>query len=158
MHFMKAIQKMQKDHVAGQTGEGGNLTDLLITSLELAKTRLSAMHGEMRKIFLTILTTLIEKSPEAKLLKAMIKMVWYNHFRTILMTDNFPGSFFSQIYKKSPFHPFSIRFKKSFPTSPPHSILCLFLFRLTNGCEQRHRLRLPATYRPSVRSRYSCTE
>jgi len=76
IHFMKAMQKMQKDHVSGQTGgENGGLTDLLITSLELAKTRLSAMHGDMRKVFLTILTTLIEKSPEAKLLKAMIKMV-----------------------------------------------------------------------------------
>lgn len=75
IHFMKAIQKMQKDHVGGQAGESGGLTDLLITSLELAKTRLSSMHGDMRKVFLTILTTLIEKSPEAKLLKAMIKMV-----------------------------------------------------------------------------------
>lgn len=75
IHFMKAMQKMQKDHVAGQSGENGSLTDLLITSLELAKTRLVAMHGDMRKVFLTILTTLIEKSPEAKLLKAMIKMV-----------------------------------------------------------------------------------
>ena len=76
IHFMKAMQKMQKEHVAGgQSGESGGLTDLLITSLELAKTRLVAMHGDMRKVFLTILTTLIEKSPEAKLLKAMIKMV-----------------------------------------------------------------------------------
>ena len=75
VHFMKAIQKMQKDHVTGQSGESGGLTDLLINSLDLAKTRLAAMHGDMRKMFLTILTSLIEKSPEAKLLKAMIKMV-----------------------------------------------------------------------------------
>lgn len=77
IHFMKAIQKMQKEHVAGQTtGESaGNLTDLLITSLELARTRLAGMHGDMRKVFLTILTTLIEKSPDVKLLKAMIKIV-----------------------------------------------------------------------------------
>ena len=75
IQFMKAIQKMQKDHVGGGSTESGGLTDILITSLELAKTRLAGMHGDMRKVFLTILTTLIEKSPEAKLLKAMIKMV-----------------------------------------------------------------------------------
>lgn len=75
IQFMKAIQKMQKDHVAGQTTESGGLTDVLITSLELAKSRLAGMHGDMRKVYLTILTTLIEKSPEAKLLKAMIKML-----------------------------------------------------------------------------------
>lgn len=79
INFMKAIQKMQKEHVSAQqptTGESaGNLTELLITSLELAKSRLSGMHGDMRKVFLTILTTLIEKSPDVKLLKAMIKIV-----------------------------------------------------------------------------------
>jgi transformation/transcription domain-associated protein len=75
IHFMKAIQKMQKDHVSGQTGESTGLTDLLIDSLELVKTRMTAMHGDMHKIFLTVLTTLIEKSPETKLLKALTSMV-----------------------------------------------------------------------------------
>lgn len=93
IHFMKAIQKMQKDHVTGQSGESGGLTDLLISSLELAKSRLAAMHGDMRKVFLTILTTLIEKSPESKLLKAMIKMVdeWVRTKITSQNQNNIPS-------------------------------------------------------------------
>ncbi|XP_065666832.1 transformation/transcription domain-associated protein isoform X3 [Hydra vulgaris] len=73
--FMKAMQKMQKEHITGQAGESAGLTDLLISALELAKIRVCAMQGDMRKVFLTVLTSLIEKSPEARLLKAMIKIV-----------------------------------------------------------------------------------
>ena len=39
IHSLEARRKMQKDH-------DGNLTDLLITSLELAKKRLVALHTE----------------------------------------------------------------------------------------------------------------
>jgi len=94
IHFMKAIQKMQKDHVTGQSGEvASGLTELLIESLELAKSRMSAMHGEMRKVYLTILTALIEKSPEAKLLKAMTGMVndWMKSKVTPQNQNNLPS-------------------------------------------------------------------
>ena len=36
---------------------------MLSLSLELVKTRMGAMHGELRRIFLSNFTTLIEKSP-----------------------------------------------------------------------------------------------
>lgn len=45
-------------------------------SLELVKTRLAVMSMEMRKNFIqTILTSLIEKSPDAKILRAVVKIV-----------------------------------------------------------------------------------
>ena len=39
------------------------LTEMLILSLELVKNRMGAMHGDLRRIFLSTFTTLIEKSP-----------------------------------------------------------------------------------------------
>lgn len=45
-------------------------------SLELVKTRLAVMNMEMRKNFIqAILTSLIEKSPDAKILRAVVKIV-----------------------------------------------------------------------------------
>lgn len=45
-------------------------------SLELVKTRLAVMSMEMRKNFIqAILTSLIEKSPDAKILRAVVKIV-----------------------------------------------------------------------------------
>lgn len=45
-------------------------------SLDLVKTRLAVMSMEMRKNFIqTILTSLIEKSPDAKILRAVVKIV-----------------------------------------------------------------------------------
>lgn len=45
-------------------------------SLDLVKTRLSVMNMEMRKNFIqVILTSLIEKSPDPKVLRAVVKIV-----------------------------------------------------------------------------------
>lgn len=45
-------------------------------SLELVKTRLAVMSMEMRKSFIqAILTSLIEKSPDAKILRSVVKIV-----------------------------------------------------------------------------------
>lgn len=45
-------------------------------SLELVKTRLAVMSMEMRKNFIqAILTSLIEKSPDAKILRSVVKIV-----------------------------------------------------------------------------------
>jgi hypothetical protein len=45
-------------------------------SLELVKTRLAVMNMEMRKSFIqAVLTSLIEKSPDAKVLRAVVKIV-----------------------------------------------------------------------------------
>lgn len=45
-------------------------------SLDLVKTRLSVMSIEMRKNFIqVILTSLIEKSPDPKILRAVVKIV-----------------------------------------------------------------------------------
>lgn len=51
-------------------------SELVMLSLDLVKTRLSVMNMEMRKNFIqVILTSLIEKSPDAKILRAVVKIV-----------------------------------------------------------------------------------
>lgn len=51
-------------------------SELVMLSLELVKTRLAVMSVEMRKNFVqAILTSLIEKSPDAKILRAVVKIV-----------------------------------------------------------------------------------
>lgn len=51
-------------------------TDLLIYSLDLVKNRIGVMVQDMRKTFFSsILLSLIEKSPDVKILKAITKMV-----------------------------------------------------------------------------------
>lgn len=51
-------------------------SELVILSLDLVKTRLSVMSLEMRKNFIqVILTSLIEKSTDAKILRAVVKIV-----------------------------------------------------------------------------------
>lgn len=51
-------------------------SELVMLSLELVKTRLAVMSMEMRKSFIqAILTSLIEKSPDAKILRAVVKIV-----------------------------------------------------------------------------------
>ena len=96
--FMRVIHKMAKDHLNSayntnaMMGAGGNLaamqnnpnsnqlenmaTDLLIYSLDLVKNRIGMMVQETRKTFFSsILLSLIEKSPDVKILKAITKMV-----------------------------------------------------------------------------------
>ncbi|XP_028408078.1 transformation/transcription domain-associated protein-like isoform X2 [Dendronephthya gigantea] len=66
---IRALQKMQKDHIAGSS-----VGDMLTTCVNLLSSRLGAMDGEARKHFILILAQLIEKSPDAKLLKAITQV------------------------------------------------------------------------------------
>ncbi|CAB3995848.1 Transformation transcription domain-associated, partial [Paramuricea clavata] len=66
---IRALQKMHKDHIGGSS-----VGDMLVTCVDLVKSRLGAMDSEARKMFILILAQLIEKSPDAKLLKAITKV------------------------------------------------------------------------------------
>ena len=57
------------------------MIDMMILSIELVKTRIPVMSQEMRKNFITLLATLIEKSSEVRLLRAITKVVeeWVKH-------------------------------------------------------------------------------
>ncbi|MCJ8738438.1 hypothetical protein PDJAM_G00035900 [Pangasius djambal] len=79
--FMRSLQKMVREHLSPQTNTGATETsavtsELVMLSLDLVKTRLSVMNMEMRKNFIqVILTSLIEKSPDPKVLRAVVKIV-----------------------------------------------------------------------------------
>ncbi|XP_062859239.1 transformation/transcription domain-associated protein [Trichomycterus rosablanca] len=79
--FMRSLQKMVREHLSPQTSSGATETsavtsELVMLSLDLVKTRLSVMNMEMRKNFIqVILTSLIEKSPDPKVLRAVVKIV-----------------------------------------------------------------------------------
>lgn len=76
--FMRVLQRMTKEHLNPSTPPEMNpaSSELLILCLELIKTRVNIMGVEMRKTFIgTILCGLIEKTPDAKVMKAIIKML-----------------------------------------------------------------------------------
>ncbi|XP_017273988.1 transformation/transcription domain-associated protein isoform X3 [Kryptolebias marmoratus] len=84
--FMRSLQKMVREHLSPQqanpgvtetsTGTHTVTSELVMLSLDLVKTRLSVMSMEMRKNFIqVILTSLIEKSPDPKILRAVVKIV-----------------------------------------------------------------------------------
>ncbi|KAM4631836.1 transformation/transcription domain-associated protein isoform 1-T1 [Discoglossus pictus] len=79
--FMRSLQKMVREHLNPQAATGTpeanpGTSELIMLSLDLVKTRLAVMSMEMRKNFIqTILTSLIEKSPDAKILRAVVKIV-----------------------------------------------------------------------------------
>lgn len=80
--FMRSLQKMVREHLNPQAASGSTeataagASELVMLSLDLVKTRLAVMSMEMRKNFIqTILTSLIEKSPDAKILRAVVKIV-----------------------------------------------------------------------------------
>uniref|UniRef100_UPI003AADE019 transformation/transcription domain-associated protein isoform X3 n=1 Tax=Centroberyx gerrardi TaxID=166262 RepID=UPI003AADE019 len=80
--FMRSLQKMVREHLSPQQANPGVTetstvtSELVMLSLDLVKTRLSVMSMEMRKNFIqVILTSLIEKSPDAKILRAVVKIV-----------------------------------------------------------------------------------
>ena len=50
-------------------------SELLIISLDLVKNRVGVMSTDMRRNFVQVLTSVIEKSPDAKVLKTIVKMV-----------------------------------------------------------------------------------
>ncbi|XP_059386727.1 transformation/transcription domain-associated protein-like isoform X2 [Carassius carassius] len=79
--FMRSLQKMVREHLSPQPNPGATETttvtsELVMLSLDLVKERLSVMNMEMRKNFIqVILTSLIEKSPDPKILRAVVKIV-----------------------------------------------------------------------------------
>ncbi|TRZ04491.1 hypothetical protein DNTS_027557 [Danionella cerebrum] len=79
--FMRSLQKMVREHLSPQANPGAAETstvtsELVMLSLDLVKTRLSVMNLEMRKNFIqVIITSLIEKSPDPKILRAVVKIV-----------------------------------------------------------------------------------
>ncbi|MGH0130165.1 UNVERIFIED_CONTAM: hypothetical protein FKN15_048943 [Acipenser sinensis] len=79
--FMRSLQKMVRDHLNPQATPGAVepstvTSELVMLSLDLVKTRLAVMSMDMRKNFVqVILTSLIEKSPDAKILRAVVKIV-----------------------------------------------------------------------------------
>jgi transformation/transcription domain-associated protein len=76
--FMKALQKMFKEHVNPSTNESNPqcASELLILSLELVKNRVGVMSQEMRKVFIgQILVGLMEKSSDVPVIKAIVKIV-----------------------------------------------------------------------------------
>uniref|UniRef100_A0A668AET0 Transformation/transcription domain-associated protein n=1 Tax=Myripristis murdjan TaxID=586833 RepID=A0A668AET0_9TELE len=80
--FMRSLQKMVREHLSPQQANPGVTetstvtSELVMLSLDLVKTRLFVMSMEMRKNFIqVILTSLIEKSPDAKILRAVVKIV-----------------------------------------------------------------------------------
>ncbi|PKU33619.1 transformation transcription domain-associated protein isoform x1 [Limosa lapponica baueri] len=79
--FMRSLQKMVREHLNPQAAAGTaeantGTSELVMLSLDLVKTRLAVMSMEMRKNFIqAILTSLIEKSTDAKILRAVVKIV-----------------------------------------------------------------------------------
>uniref|UniRef100_A0A0N5ASH3 Non-specific serine/threonine protein kinase n=1 Tax=Syphacia muris TaxID=451379 RepID=A0A0N5ASH3_9BILA len=78
--FLKAIQRLVKDHIASST-KGENkvvpaLAELIIYSLELLRPRVHALSAEARRnIALCILQPLIEKAQIDRVLEVVLKMV-----------------------------------------------------------------------------------
>ncbi|CAG5909553.1 unnamed protein product [Menidia menidia] len=80
--FMRSLHKMVREHLSPQQANPGVTetstvtSELVMLSLDLVKTRLSVMSMDMRKNFIqVILTSLIEKSPDPKILRAVVKIV-----------------------------------------------------------------------------------
>ena len=51
------------------------VSELLQLSLDMCKLRVSMMPQDCRKMFFSVISSLIEKSPDAKLLKTITKIV-----------------------------------------------------------------------------------
>ncbi|KAL7293008.1 hypothetical protein TKK_0013455 [Trichogramma kaykai] len=75
--FMRVLHRMAKDHLHPTQTENTQLTsELLIMSLDLVKSRVTAMPGEMRKTFIgTILLGLIDKTQDLKVMKCINKIL-----------------------------------------------------------------------------------
>ncbi|KAL5497639.1 hypothetical protein EMCRGX_G014148 [Ephydatia muelleri] len=73
---LKVIQKLHKEHVnTPSTPSDTVVSELLQLCLEMMKSRVSIMQQETRKLFFNILTSLIEKSTDTKLLRSLTKIV-----------------------------------------------------------------------------------
>nr|XP_020664456.1 transformation/transcription domain-associated protein [Pogona vitticeps] len=96
--FMRSLQKMVREHLNQQSQAGtaeantAGTSELVMLSLDLVKTRLAVMSMEMRKNFIqAILTSLIEKSNDTKILRAVVKIVeeWVKN-NSSLATNQIP--------------------------------------------------------------------
>ena len=76
---MKVVQRLHKEHIANTsssvTADAQTISELLQLGLDMCKTRISMMPQESRKAFINIMTTLIEKSSDSKLLRVITKIV-----------------------------------------------------------------------------------
>lgn len=87
MPFIRLLNRLTKDHLQGSpqhasaqqadgTNSGSLALELLILSLDLVKNRVVVMGVEIRKLFIGgILVGLIEKTTEAKVMKAIVKII-----------------------------------------------------------------------------------
>ena len=75
--FMRVLQRMVREHLTPSTQETvAAASELLILSLDLVKNRVAVMGQDMRKSFIgQLLVGLIEKSPDVKVMKAIVKML-----------------------------------------------------------------------------------
>ena len=77
--FLKVVQKLHKEHLSTTPAPDVQtislISDLLQLGLDMCKTRMSMMPQESRKAFINIMTNLIEKSSDAKLLRVITKIV-----------------------------------------------------------------------------------
>lgn len=106
--FMRLLNRLTKDHLTSSnsansdgrgSGDGaaasGNVAlELLILSLDLVKNRVVVMGVEMRKLFIgNILVGLIEKSTDARVMKAIVKMVeeWMKTKNVTMPVANAPS-------------------------------------------------------------------
>ncbi|KAL0100349.1 hypothetical protein PUN28_019603 [Cardiocondyla obscurior] len=89
--FMRVLHKMAKEHLQPtQTEASPVMSELLILSLDLVKNRVAVMGVDMRKSFIgTILVGLIEKTQDAKVMKAITKILeeWMKNKTTIAMNQ-----------------------------------------------------------------------
>ncbi|KAG8225079.1 hypothetical protein J437_LFUL000058 [Ladona fulva] len=74
--FMRVLQRMTKEHLSLGGADSSLANELLVLSLDLVKNRVGVMGVEMRKAFIgNILVGLIEKTPDVKVMKTIIKML-----------------------------------------------------------------------------------
>ncbi|XP_019851030.1 PREDICTED: transformation/transcription domain-associated protein [Amphimedon queenslandica] len=75
--FVKVMQKLHKEHLlsSNSTAEIQTVSELLQLSIDMCKLRVTAMPQDCRKAFFNILTSLIEKSTDIKLLKSIARTV-----------------------------------------------------------------------------------
>ncbi|EZA54681.1 Transformation/transcription domain-associated protein [Ooceraea biroi] len=89
--FMRVLHRMTKEHLHTTQAETNPVTsELLILSLDLVKNRVAVMGVEMRKSFIgTILVTLIEKTQDVKVMKAITKILeeWIKNKTTIAINQ-----------------------------------------------------------------------
>ncbi|XP_028179424.1 transcription-associated protein 1 isoform X3 [Ostrinia furnacalis] len=86
--LMRVLQRMARDHVAPNPDTA--TSDLLILALDLLKARVCIMPTDTRKTFIgAVLVGLIEKTTDAKVMKAITRMVeeWVKKYNHMTMTS-----------------------------------------------------------------------